>query len=91
MNSSFKIAIKKGAKLKLGKHFRTRNNVSLRYMRLIKRNMDQIVALCEKHKVLELCVFGSAVNGRFNKNSDVDFNFVERATFDKTYTVLSDR
>lgn len=53
-----------------------RNNVSLRYMRLIKRNMDQIVALCEKHKVLELCVFGSAVNGRFNKNSDVDFSVI---------------
>mgnify|MGYP000033210891 CR=1 FL=1 len=30
MNSSFKIAIKKGAKLILGKKFRTRNNVSFR-------------------------------------------------------------
>ena len=45
-------------------------------MRLIKRNMAQIKALCDKHKVLELYVFGSALTKRFNKDSDVDFTVV---------------
>ena len=45
-------------------------------MRLIKRNMAQIIALCEKHKVLQLYVFGSALTGKFNKNSDVDFTVI---------------
>ena len=48
-------------------------------MRLIKRNMAQIVALCEKHKVVQLYVFGSVLTDKFNKNSDVDFTVV----FDK--------
>ena len=42
--------------------------------------MSQIIALCEKHKVLELYVFGSVLTPRFNKNSDVDFTVV----FDKS-------
>ena len=45
-------------------------------MRLIKRNMTQIVALCEKHKVLQLYVFGSALTTKFNKHSDVDFTVI---------------
>ena len=45
-------------------------------MRLIKRNMAQIIALCEKHKVQELYVFGSALTNKFNKNSDVDFTVI---------------
>ena len=49
-------------------------------MRLIQRNIDQIIALCEKHKVKELCVFGSALTDKFTKNSDVDFTVV----FDKS-------
>ncbi len=48
-------------------------------MRLIKRNMAQIVALCEKHKVVQLYVFGSVLTDKFGKNSDVDFTVV----FDK--------
>ena len=48
-------------------------------MRLIKRNMAQIVALCEKHKVMQLYVFGSVLTDKFGKNSDVDFTVV----FDK--------
>lgn len=35
--------------------------------------MAQIVALREKHKVLQLYVFGSALTRKFNKNSDIDF------------------
>lgn len=54
-------------------------------MRLIRRNMAQIVALCEKHKVMQLYVFGSVLTGRFNKNSDVDFTVV----FDKDALPLS--
>lgn len=54
-------------------------------MRLIKRNMAQIVALCEKHKVMQLYVFGSILTGKFNKNSDIDFTVV----FDKDALPLS--
>ncbi len=45
-------------------------------MKLIQRNISQIIALCEKHKVLQLYVFGSALTEKFNKNSDVDFTVV---------------
>ena len=54
-------------------------------MRLIKRNMAQIVALCEKHKVMQLYVFGSVLTGKFNKNSDIDFTVV----FDRDALPLS--
>ena len=33
-------------------------------MKLIRRNMAQIVALCEKHKVVQLFVFGSILTDR---------------------------
>lgn len=45
-------------------------------MRLIRRNMGQIIALCEKHKVMQLFVFGSILTNKFNKDSDVDFTVV---------------
>ena len=45
-------------------------------MKLIKRNMAQIIALCEQHKVLALYVFGSVLTESFNKNSDVDFTVI---------------
>ena len=45
-------------------------------MHLIRRNMAQIAALCEKHKVLQLCVFGSILTDRFSQDSDVDFTVV---------------
>lgn len=38
--------------------------------------MSQIVALCEKHKVVTLYVFGSALTDKFNKGSDVDFSVI---------------
>lgn len=53
-------------------------------MRLIKRNMAQIIALCEKHKVMQLYVFGSVLTKRFNKNSDIDFTVI----FDKDALTL---
>ncbi len=43
-------------------------------MKLIERNMAQIIALCEKHKVVTLYVFGSVLADKFNKDSDVDFS-----------------
>ena len=45
-------------------------------MRLIKRHIVQIIALCEKHRVLQLYVFGSALGNKFNKDSDIDFTVV---------------
>lgn len=45
-------------------------------MNLIQRNIAQIVALCEKHKVLQLYVFGSVLTDRFDKDSDVDFTVI---------------
>lgn len=45
-------------------------------MKLIKKNMAQIVALCEKHKVKQLCVFGSVLTNSFNKDSDIDFTVI---------------
>ncbi len=45
-------------------------------MKLIQRNMAQIIALCEKHKVLQLYVFGSILTDKFNKDSDVDFTVI---------------
>ena len=45
-------------------------------MKLIRRNMAHIVALCEKQKVLQLYVFGSILTDKFNKDSDVDFTVI---------------
>lgn len=45
-------------------------------MKLIRRNMAQIVALCEKHKVVQLFVFGSILTDKFNK---VDKDYPEIA------------
>ena len=45
-------------------------------MKMILINMSHIVALCEKHKVLQLYVFGSILTDKFNKDSDVDFTVI---------------
>ena len=42
-------------------------------MKLIQRHISKIVALCEKHKVASLYVFGSVLTDRFNSDSDIDF------------------
>lgn len=41
-------------------------------MELIENNITMIVALCKKHKVSKLFVFGSILTNRFNDDSDVD-------------------
>lgn len=35
--------------------------------------MEKLKAICIKHSVSELYVFGSAVSGNFNQKSDMDF------------------
>lgn len=45
-------------------------------MKLIKRNIAQIVALCEKHNVMHLYVFGSALTDKFGNDSDIDLSVV---------------
>ena len=45
-------------------------------MKLIERNMAEIIALCEKHKVAQLYVFGSILTDRFNQDSDIDFTVI---------------
>ena len=41
-------------------------------MKLIEKNIQTIIALCRKHKVRRLFVFGSILTNRFNEESDVD-------------------
>jgi predicted nucleotidyltransferase len=41
-------------------------------MRIIEKNMDKIRALCYKHRVAKLFVFGSDLTDNFNKSSDID-------------------
>ena len=42
-------------------------------MTLIDRNIETIRALCKKHKVARLFVFGSVLTDRFKSGSDIDF------------------
>lgn len=46
--------------------------INKRFMKLIETNIQAIVALCKKHKVNKLFVFGSILTNRFNNDSDVD-------------------
>ena len=41
-------------------------------MKLIEDNIQRIVALCKKHKVGRLFVFGSILTNKFDEKSDVD-------------------
>lgn len=42
-------------------------------MGLIEDNIIRIEALCKKHNVNRLFVFGSVLTNRFNQESDIDF------------------
>ena len=42
-------------------------------MSIIDRNIEKIKALCSKHKVSRLFVFGSVLTERYNQSSDIDF------------------
>jgi len=41
-------------------------------MEIIENHMDSISALCAKHKVSKLFVFGSILEKSFSKESDID-------------------
>lgn len=41
-------------------------------MQIIDKNRDKIKALCDKHKVARLFVFGSILTDNFKKTSDID-------------------
>ena len=41
-------------------------------MKLLEKNISEIAALCQKHKVSKLFAFGSILTNRFNDESDVD-------------------
>jgi uncharacterized protein len=42
-------------------------------MTIVEKKMDSIRALCYKHKVTKLFVFGSVLTDNFNHSSDIDF------------------
>lgn len=42
-------------------------------MKIIDKNIDRIRALCYKHKVTKLFVFGSILTDKFKKSSDIEF------------------
>ena len=42
-------------------------------MSIIDRNIEKIKALCSKHKVSRLFVFGSVLTEHYNQASDIDF------------------
>jgi hypothetical protein len=42
-------------------------------MSIIDRNIEKIKALCRKHNVARLFVFGSVLTDRYNQSSDIDF------------------
>ena len=42
-------------------------------MKLIQKHLHEIKALCNKHFVSELYVFGSILSEDFNSESDIDF------------------
>ena len=42
-------------------------------MGIIDKNIDNIRALCQKHKVTKLFVFGSILTNNFKNSSDIDF------------------
>lgn len=41
-------------------------------MNLIQQHINELVQLCEQHKVKELYVFGSVLTDKFNAQSDID-------------------
>lgn len=41
-------------------------------MNLIEKNKDQLIELCDSHKVKELYLFGSILSDKFNDTSDID-------------------
>lgn len=59
-------------------------------MKLIENNIQKIIALCKKHKVGKLFVFGSILTNRLNEQSDmgmvVDFDKVNLEDYADNYS-----
>jgi predicted nucleotidyltransferase len=64
-------------------------------MSIIEKNKDKLIELCEKHKVKELYIFGSALTDRFNDSSDIDmliqFYQVELLEYFDNYMELKEK
>ena len=58
-------------------------------MKLIENNIQKLIALCKKHKVGKLFVFGSILTNRLNEQSDmgmvVDFDKVNLEDYADNY------
>jgi predicted nucleotidyltransferase len=53
-------------------------------VKIIDKNIDKIKALCNRHKVTRLFVFGSILTENFKKSSDIDLlvDFAEVDLYD---------
>jgi uncharacterized protein len=64
-------------------------------MNLIDTYRNQIIELCDNHKVKELYLFGSALTDQFNDSSDIDllvqFNQVELLEYFDNYMDLKEK
>jgi len=52
---------------------------------IISEHIDELTKICESLNIKRMNVFGSAVSGKFNKESDIDFliKFSEELTGDQ--------
>ena len=41
-------------------------------MNIVEKNIDKLIKLCKKYKVIKLYVFGSVITEKFTKESDID-------------------
>ena len=64
-------------------------------MNLIDNYRNQIIELCDSHKVKELYLFGSVLTDQFNDSSDIDmlvqFNQVELLEYFDNYMDLKEK
>ena len=64
-------------------------------MNLIDTYRNQIIELCDNHKVKELYLFGSVLTDQFNDSSDIDllvqFNQVELLEYFDNYMDLKEK
>jgi uncharacterized protein len=64
-------------------------------MNAIDKYKNQIVELCDSHKVKELYLFGSALTDKFNDSSDIDmliqFHQVELLEYFDNYMDLKEK
>ncbi len=42
-------------------------------MNIVEEHLNQIVSLCNRHKVMRMYLFGSVLTGNSRQDSDVDF------------------